>query len=39
MTIHAAGADAREIAVAVERHYETMLRRAAAAAELAEDDA
>ena len=39
VTIHAAGADAREIAVEVERHYETMLRRAAAAAELAEDDA
>ena len=29
VTIHAAGADAREIAIEVERHYETMLRRAA----------
>ena len=39
VTINAVGADAREVAAEVERHYETMLRRAAAAAELAEDDA
>lgn len=38
--IHAApGADSAAIAREVERHYEALLRRAAAAAELAEDDA